>query len=87
MNNKERLLSHLEGKEERLLGARIVDLAERAMIDDTPHASDFLDPRDRQIAQGVLGCIPAIRARGYGGFPEAERQRLLIYPEHYLTEL
>ncbi|NLN19702.1 MAG: photosystem II S4 domain protein [Firmicutes bacterium] len=87
MNNKERLLSHLEGKEERLLGARIVDLAERAMIDDTPQASDFLDPRERQIAQGVLGCIPAIRARGYGGFPEAERQRLLIYPEHYLTEL
>ncbi|MGI6083793.1 MAG: photosystem II S4 domain protein, partial [Limnochordia bacterium] len=85
MNDRERLLSHLEGKEERLLGARIADLAERALIDDTPQASDFLDPRERQIAQGVLGGMPAVRARGYGGFPQAERQRLLIYPEHYLT--
>lgn len=86
MYDKERLLTHLEGKEERLLGARVIDLAVRSLTEDCPLATDFLDPHARQIAQGVLGAMPGVAKRGYGGFPDAERQRLLIYPEHYLTE-
>lgn len=87
MHDKERLLSHLEGKEERLLGARLLDLAARTIAEDLPQASDFLDPQARQIATGVLGSVPEVNMRGYGGFAQAERQRLLIYPGHYLTEL
>ncbi|MGI6609263.1 MAG: RNA-binding protein [Limnochordia bacterium] len=86
MHDKGRLLAHLEGKEERLLGARIIDTATQSLTQDCPVATDFLDPHARQIALGVLGAMPVAK-RAYGGYAEAERQRLLVYPEHYLIEL
>ncbi len=80
--DRERLLLHLQGAEERAIGARLVDLAERALRDDRPLASDFLDPLGQKIAQSILGSIPEVSYRAYGGYPKAERRRLLIFPEY-----
>ena len=83
---RERLLKHLQSPEERAVGSRLLDLAERALRDDKPTASDFLDPLGMQIAQSVLGSIPEISYRAYGGYPKAERRRLLIFPEYESVE-
>lgn len=80
--DRDKLLSHLETAEERAIGARLVDLAERALRDDKPVATDFLDPLGVQIAQSVLGSIPEISYKAYGGYAKAERRRLLIFPEY-----
>jgi photosystem II S4 domain protein len=85
--DRNQYLAHLEGDEERLLGARLLDLAEAALQKGQPQASDFLDPHQRQIATGVLGALSDVDYRAYGGYPKAERQRLLVYPAYYLTEL
>lgn len=81
-----RLLGHLETPEERAIGARLADLAERALRDDKPVASDFLDPLGIQIAQSVLGSIPEVSYKAYGGHAKAERRRLLIFPEYENVE-
>lgn len=79
---REQLLKHLQGPEEQAIGARLVDLAGRALRDDTAVATDFLDPLGQRIAQSVLGSIPEVSYRAYGGYPRAERRRLLIFPEY-----
>ena len=84
--DRERLLRHLQGAGEREVGARMVDLAEQAVRDDKAVATDFLDPYERQVAQSVLGSIPEVSFRAFGGYPKAERQRLLIFPEYESPE-
>lgn len=85
--DKERLLSHLVTDDERIVGSRAIDAASGALRDGKPKATTFLDPLEREVATGVLGSILEVRFRSYGGFRSAERQRLVVYPEYYLTEL
>lgn len=84
--DRETLLKHLVGEDERSVGARMLDLAQQALRDDKAVASDFLDPREREVAQSVLGSIREVSYRAFGGYPRAERQRLLIYPEYESPE-
>lgn len=48
----------------------------------TPKLTDFLDPRERFIVKSVLGSND-IRMESLGLFPDAERQRVLLYPSYY----
>lgn len=48
----------------------------------TPKLTDFLDPRERFIVQSVLGSSE-IGMESLGLFPDAERQRVLLYPSYY----
>lgn len=85
--DRRQLLAHLADDAERLIGARVLDIAHICLEQGEPVASDFLDPHARQIALGVLGAVAGVGVRAFGGYPKAERQRLLIYPDYYLTEL
>lgn len=85
--NREQLLAHLIDDEERLLGAKIIDRISKALNEGGPTVTPFLDPSQREIAQGIIGSIETVRTRSYGGHKDAERQRLVIYPEYYLPEL
>lgn len=84
--NKEQLLSHLRGAEERELGSHILDLARLAWQSNRPQTTDFLDPYERKVATSVLGSIPEVGALHQGGYKKAERARLIIYPQFYLLE-
>lgn len=48
----------------------------------TPKLTDFLDPRERFIVKSVLGSND-IQIESRGLFPDAERQRVLLYPSYY----
>ncbi len=48
----------------------------------TPKLTDFLDPRERFIVKSVLGANE-IGMESLGLFPDAERQRVLLYPSYY----
>ncbi|RNF40668.1 RNA-binding protein [Planococcus salinus] len=48
----------------------------------SPKLTDFLDPRQRFIVQSVLGSSD-VHMIASGGFDEAERQRVLLYPSYY----
>jgi len=85
--DRQKLLGHLTNAEERLIGARALDAADKALQLGEPVATGFLDPSGREIAQGVLGAIPSVRTRAYGGYTQAEYQILMVFPEFYLIEL
>lgn len=48
-----------------------------------PILSHFLNPRQRYIATTLVNQHDDVKLQGYGGVPEAEMQRLLIYPAYY----
>lgn len=68
--------------EDKLLLARIWDKYEQMERRGIPTASAFLSPREQAMAQALLNSA-GIRS-GYrfdGGFPEAERKRLIFLPD------
>lgn len=84
--NKEQLLGHLQGEEEQILGSHVLDLARLAWNTNRPQTTDFYDPYERKVAQSVLGGIPEVGALHQGGYKNAERARLIIYPQFFLME-
>ncbi len=53
-------------------------------VEDTyaPKLTEFLDPRQRFITESIVGNSDLV-LMAEGGFPDAERQRMLIYPDYY----
>jgi Uncharacterized conserved protein, contains S4-like domain len=71
---------------EKEFAARINDLARKSLKEQEPLWSDFLEPPEREQAQAVLGWVTGIRFNSYGGYPKAERRRLVVYPDYYIVE-
>lgn len=83
--DKERILAPLDG-EDRLLVARLLDQVELAVKKVAPVATDFFDPRERELCREVLHYLPEAKALSFGGYRGAERQRMVIIPAFYLAE-
>ncbi|MBD1379950.1 YlmH family RNA-binding protein [Metabacillus arenae] len=45
--------------------------------------TDFLDPREQEIIQAVVGQNHEVRVELSGGLYDTERKRALLYPEYY----
>ena len=68
--------------EESILYSRIDDLVSRAESGRTG-ISDFLDPEEVYAAEKYLKFnAPAARYGLYGGYPEAERKILVLFPDY-----
>lgn len=73
-------------QERKLLIAQVNDLAEKALRDQEPQWTDFLDPPDREQVQAVLSWNQRVRFSSFGGYAQAERRRMVIYPDYYIVE-
>ena len=82
--DKERLLSHLRGEDERRIGDHVLGLAKLAWETNKPQVTDFYDPYQQQVARSVLGSIPEVGVLVQGGYKQAERARLVVYPQFYV---
>lgn len=47
-----------------------------------PKLTDFLNPRERYIVQSLVAGTD-LQTKAYGAFANAERMRMLIYPDYY----
>lgn len=45
---------------------------------------DFLDPREQEIVQSIVGTNEEVKCAFWGGYEQAERKRGIIYPEYYI---
>ncbi len=72
---KEDILKHSENKETL---SRVIDRAEQAIRTWEPVATDFLSPPELFEAQTAFGRLSDIHTVASGGYPQAERQRLMI---------
>lgn len=72
---REELLRNVENREEV---ARVVDLADRAIATWEPVATDFLSPPVLAEVREAFARLAEVRTVAWGGYPQAERQRLAI---------
>ncbi|WP_126147918.1 photosystem II S4 domain protein [Synechococcus elongatus] len=68
----------LAGADNRDCLARLIDLAEQSIRTWEPAISDFLSPPELAEAQERLGRLTELQLLPWGGYPQAERQRLAI---------
>jgi photosystem II S4 domain protein len=72
---KEELLKGVENREALV---KIIDRAEQAIKTWEVVPSDFLSPPELAEAQRVFGRLTEVSLMAWGGYPQAERQRLAI---------
>lgn len=72
---KEDLLKSVENRD---VLARVLDQAEQALKTWEPVATNFLSPPERVEAEGLFQRLSDLHILAWGGYPQAERQRLLI---------
>ncbi|MGB3571067.1 MAG: photosystem II S4 domain protein [Phormidesmis sp.] len=72
---KEDILKYAENKEAL---ARVLDRAEQAIRTWEPVATDFLSPPELAEAQAAFSRLTDVHTLASGGYPQAERARLLI---------
>lgn len=62
---------------------QVIDWVAQVENQYTPYLSNFLNPRELYIVQSVIGQYEEISFDTFGGYGEAEQQRVLIYPPYY----
>jgi RNA-binding protein YlmH len=70
--------------EDKEILARALDLAKVADKSHRPQLTDFYDPYRCAMIVRAVGYIPDLAVAVDGGYPAAERSRVLIFPD-YLT--
>lgn len=78
------LLQHFR-KEEQPFIETVVRWVREVETMYAPKLTDFLDPRQRQIVFSIA-TNSGIEVEAYGGFIDAERQRILLFPSYYSPE-
>lgn len=83
--DRDKLTNHLQA-DEKELGILMIDVAELAWKTNRAQNTNFLDPYEQRIAKSVLSAMPEVNTLTFGGYKQAERARLAVYPQFYLTE-
>lgn len=84
--DRETLMTHLIEDDEKIIAAKALDKVESVLKGTELAYTDFLDPHQQSIVEGIVRQIPDIKYRFEGGYRRAERKRLLIIPEYMLWE-
>lgn len=80
-NNREYILKNISTSEDRLIAAKLLDRSEFSARTNKPAHSDFLDPRQQQLAEKVLNSAGMGGYSFFGGYTGAERSVALFMPE------
>lgn len=70
-------------KEEHAFIDQIIEWREQVKDEYTYKLLDFLDPREIDIVQSIIGTKEEVKCAFWGGFDGAERKRVILYPEYY----
>lgn len=82
MLDKRGLLAQVNDPLEKEVVARVLDLAQSVLRTHQPELSDFYDPFRIALLTTLLGGIPDLKIAADGGYPGAERQRVIICPDY-----
>lgn len=70
-------------KEEHAFIDQIIEWREQVQNEYTYKLLDFLDPREIDIVQSIIGTKEEVKCAFWGGYDGAERKRAILYPEYY----
>ena len=85
--DKQKILNDYKKQEDRILLAQILDKIEFSKQREKIEYTDFLDMYQISLVKNLLKKIDFENYVLYGGFEEAERRVLIIYPEKYNLEM
>ncbi|MDN4494170.1 RNA-binding protein [Ureibacillus aquaedulcis] len=78
----EHLIQHFR-KDEQTFIEKVIGWQREVEDRFAPKLTDFLDPRERFIVSSIIGQQNDLQICTFGGFQEAERQRLFICPSYF----
>ncbi|NMB39162.1 MAG: photosystem II S4 domain protein [Firmicutes bacterium] len=84
--DRQRLTAHLVDDHEKSIALAVIDAAELAWKTNHVQVTCFYDPYEQKVAKSVLSLIPEVNVLTFGGYRRAERNRLAITPQFFLTE-
>ncbi len=79
MSNKEAVFPHFS-QEEHPFVERALDWIDQVIHRQRSYLTSFLDPRQQQIVKMLVQRESDLSLEAEGGYPEAERRRLLLLP-------
>ena len=82
----EHLIQHFR-KDEQTFIEKVVGWQREVEDRFAPKLTDFLDPRERFIVSSIIGQVNDLQVKTFGGFQEAERQRIFICPSYFEPSL
>ena len=80
--NLDNLISHINDDKKIILARRILDKIRIVEKNHTIETTDFLDPYEVRIAKSILNSFDDISYQVDGGYEEAERKIIYIYPSY-----
>ena len=78
----EHLIQHFR-KDEQTFIEKVIGWQREVEDRFAPKLTDFLDPRERFIVSSIIGQENDLLVKTFGGFQDAERQRLFICPSYF----
>lgn len=79
--NKQEILNKYDNEEDRLLVSKVLDKLEFVQKKNSIETTDFLDMHQKTVAEKVLKSQKITNYICYGGYSNAERVMIIIYPE------
>lgn len=79
--DREKKLAHLNDPVLQQGMIRLLDLAEKSLRHSAQVVSSFLDPHTLQTGQSILHGLPEFKFASGGGYPDAERQRIIFFTD------
>ncbi|MGM9925297.1 MAG: RNA-binding protein [Bacillus sp. (in: firmicutes)] len=76
------IYQHFRSDEKNFIDA-VLDWKESVETFYAPKLTAFLDPREQQILASVIGYSDDCKIAFFGGHEQAERKRVLLYPDYY----
>lgn len=81
----ENVYQHFKADERETID-KIGELIAKAQLNYQPILTDFFNPRERFIAQTLIGSQFEIKMASFGGYHHADRKRVIFYPNYYQYE-
>ena len=85
--DKTNLLNNYKRQEDKILLAQVLDKIEQMGKSQKIENTDFLDMYQVSLVETFLKKINFENYKLYGGFNDAERKILIVYPEKYTEEM
>lgn len=80
--NKQELLKRYRNEEDRLIVSKIIDKITMSKVNNRIINTDFLDMHQKNISDYVLMSCKVENYKYFGGYDNAEKQMLIIFPEN-----
>ncbi|MGF7185038.1 RNA-binding protein YlmH [Desulfitispora alkaliphila] len=80
--DRTKLLNHINDSDIQSQLTKIIDKAEQCLRTHQPNATDFYEPHIIAKVSGILIQVPDLHFTIAGGYSEAERRRIVVYPDY-----